>query len=113
MPQKARKCTIAWFHLLIQDVSIPGHIFRESWPENAKALFKILTSGKNVLIHCRGGIGRAGTVAALLLRETGKSAEEAIALVRAVRPGAIETFEQEEYVLGYTRVCGEKVFIEI
>ena len=111
LPQKVREIGAAWFHLPIQDVSIPDQLFSESWPESANALFEILKSGKHVLIHCRGGIGRAGTVAALLLQETGENAWEAINQVRAVRPGAIETFEQEEYVLGYTRVCGDKFLI--
>ena len=45
--------------------------------------------GGKVLIHCRGGLGRAGLVAALLLVEEGVSPPEAIRRVRAARPGAI------------------------
>ena len=52
----------------------------------------------DVLIHCRGGLGRAGTIAARLLIELGTEPGEAIANVRAVRPGAIETDDQEEFV---------------
>ena len=46
----------------------------------------------------RGGMGRAGTVAARLLVERGMSPRAAIHAVRAVRTGAIESRSQEAYV---------------
>lgn len=52
-----------------------------------------------MLVHCRGGLGRAGTIGARLLIELGMEPETAIRRVRAMRPGAIETREQEKYVL--------------
>lgn len=55
--------------------------------------------GKNVLIHCVGGLGRAGTVAACFLRSQGLEAEAAIAIVRKARsPRAIETEVQERFI---------------
>jgi hypothetical protein len=62
-------------------------------------LRSILRSGSDVLVHCRGGLGRAGTIAARLLVELGMKPATAIASVRAVRPGAIETSDQEKFVL--------------
>jgi hypothetical protein len=44
-------------------------------------------------------LGRAGTIAARLLVELGMEPRKAIASVRAVRPGAIETSEQERFVM--------------
>ena len=65
----------------------------------------LLRSGRDVLVHCRGGLGRAGTIAARLLIDLGMEPATAIRQVRAVRPGAIETLEQEKNVLGIrTRV---------
>jgi protein-tyrosine phosphatase len=49
-------------------------------------------------MHCRGGSGRAGMIAARLLAETGVDLNEAMARVRAVRPGGIETPAQEDWV---------------
>jgi ADP-ribosyl-[dinitrogen reductase] hydrolase len=60
----------------------------------------MLRSGHDVLIHCRGGLGRAGMTGARLLIELNMEPTAAITQVRAVRPGAIETSEQEKYVLG-------------
>ena len=55
-------------------------------------------NGEDVYVHCKGGLGRAGTIAARLLVELGVSPKQAIADVRAARPGAIQTREQERYV---------------
>src|SRR6266576_3860394 len=88
-----------WFHLPIVDVSIPDQRFEEKWDAAGEELRSILRNGSDVLVHCRGGLGRAGTIAARLLVELGIEPATAIASVRAVRPGAIETSDQERFVL--------------
>ena len=90
---------MAWFHLPIVDVSTPDASFERDWDKVAGGLHARLRQGENVLVHCRGGVGRAGTIAARLLIELGWMPGDAIASVRAVRPGAIETRAQERYVL--------------
>jgi len=60
-----------WFHLPIVDVSIPDERFKEEWEIAGVKLRSILRSGSGVLVHCRGGLGRAGTIAARLLIELG------------------------------------------
>jgi ADP-ribosyl-[dinitrogen reductase] hydrolase len=88
-----------WFHLPIVDVSIPDQRFEEKWDAAGEELRSILRHGSDVLVHCRGGLGRAGTIASRLLIELCMPPKTAIERVRAVRPGAIETRAQEEYVL--------------
>jgi ADP-ribosylglycohydrolase len=60
-----------------------------------------LAAGHSVVFHCRGGLGRAGTLTACALIACGLPPEEAIAAVRRVRPGAIENRIQEEFVRGF------------
>jgi len=61
-----------------------------------------LSTGKNVLIHCRQGIGRSGLVAACLLVKRGMSPGAAIASVSAVRGMPIpETAEQRDWIDHY------------
>ncbi len=91
---------MAWFHLPIADVSTPDQGFERNWILAGDALRTLLLDRRDVLVHCRGGLGRAGTIAARLLIELGMEPAIAISRIRVVRPGAIETREQEKYVLG-------------
>ena len=50
-------------------------------------------------VHCEGGVGRTGTLIALLLMFQGVPAKGAIAEVREAMPTAIETKVQEEFLL--------------
>ena len=95
--QEVQRRGMEWLHLPIPDVSTPGPDFEAKWPAASDRLRSRLDAGENILVHCRGGLGRSGMVAARLLAESGVDAEEAIARVRAVRPGAIETWEQAQW----------------
>jgi ADP-ribosyl-[dinitrogen reductase] hydrolase len=90
---------MAWHHLPIRDVSTPSPAFEAAWVDAGGQLRALVRKGGNVLIHCKGGLGRAGMIAARLLVELGLPPEHAIAQIRAVRPGAIETRAQVDHVL--------------
>jgi atypical dual specificity phosphatase len=67
-----------------------------------------LKEGK-VLVHCQGGIGRTGTMAAAYWIKKGLSANEAIKKIRNSMPGAVETPEQEEGLLELEAFIAEEV----
>ncbi len=54
-----------------------------------------LAAGRRVGVHCGAGLGRTGTFLAAYFVGQGMTAEAAIAHVRALRPGSIETKAQE------------------
>jgi ADP-ribosyl-[dinitrogen reductase] hydrolase len=87
-----------WLHLPIRDVDVPDARFERAWATGGPGLHRRLDAGERVLIHCRGGLGRTGLVAALILVERGAEPPAAIRRVRAVRPHAVETRAQEDYV---------------
>jgi ADP-ribosyl-[dinitrogen reductase] hydrolase len=93
-----------WLHLPIVDVSTPCAKFEDAWRTSGEVVRKRLRDGLNVVVHCRGGLGRAGMVAARLLVELGVPAKEAILRVRRARPGAIETPEQKQHVRSCARL---------
>jgi len=59
---------------------------------------KANASGMGVAIHCTAGLGRTGTVLAAYFVSTGLSAREAMVKVRDLRPGSVETVEQERAI---------------
>lgn len=96
--QAVRARGMVWRHLPIRDLGAPDDRGVASWREVSPELHRALDAGGRVLIHCRGGLGRAGTMSALLLIERGDTAQEAIARVREARPHAIETSAQIEFL---------------
>lgn len=56
-----------------------------------------------VAVHCLYGVGRTGTMLACYFVHHGKEAGEAIAEVRRLRPGSIETAEQAAVVVEFAR----------
>ena len=94
-----RRTRLLWYHMAIPDMSAPGTAFDDAWSRYGVRVFGSLRDGERLVVHCAGGLGRSGMVAAKLLVALGAPANQAIATVRQVRPGAIETDGQVEYVL--------------
>lgn len=85
-----------WLNLPIPDYGIPD----ADAPVAAllAQLAAAMQAGGAVLIHCHGGRGRSGMMAARVLSLAGIAPAEAVKTVRAARPGAIETAAQEAWV---------------
>lgn len=89
---------LVWFHLPVQDKSMPASEFDARWPQAQAQLKELLEAGKRVCVHCRGGTGRTGVVAAKLLLSCGAEFDTTVEAVRAARPGALNEDEQLEYL---------------
>lgn len=88
-----------WHHWPIPDFHAPDAAFDAGWPARSAMLRALLARGGRVLVHCKGGLGRAGTIAARLLVDDGVAPDAAMAVVRAERPGAIEVSAQERWLV--------------
>ena len=84
----------------IPDRQIPRS--EAKWADILDRVTRRLTDGKNVVDHCRQGIGRTGLVAACLLVRKGMSSGAAVELVSAARGVSVpETTEQRDWIDHY------------
>ncbi len=83
----------------IEDMGVPQEAESERFEATIREIVQRLKQSQNVAVHCRGGLGRTGTVAACVLIALHRhSANEAIAAVRAARKSTVQTSEQEDFV---------------
>lgn len=88
----------------IPDRGVPS--VNEAVAELLTKLAERLTSGKNVAIHCRQGIGRAALMAASALVRLGLDPAAAVLRVRAARGCTVpETLEQRRWIADFARTA--------
>lgn len=91
-------------------LAIPDRQVPRSDAEVAGALERLdadLSSGKNVVMHCRQGIGRTGLIAACLLVMKGWSPGAAVEMLTAARGVQVpETAEQRRWIDHYAAQSG-------
>ena len=98
LEEETRRRGISLHRFPIADGDVP------SLPDARAAAALLGGCAGNTIVHCRGGLGRAGTVAARTLVSLGMSAAHAIEEVRRVRsPRAIENRRQERFVHEFER----------
>lgn len=95
---------IEFRHFPILDVDVPRPEQSGEYAAYIGDVISDLEAGKTVVAHCRGGIGRTGTVAASVLVGLGHDPDEAISIVREARsPRMLEVEWQEEYVREFAK----------
>lgn len=107
IPKIQEKCeekSIINVRFPIVDGSIPKNDEINDYKNLAISLKEKSEQGCNIVIHCMGGIGRTGTLAACILVLFGHTNEKAIELTRKYRKGAIENKVQEEFVAKFEKI---------
>lgn len=83
----------------VPDMQVPDKAgFRTAVSAAAEAL----EAGMSIAVHCKAGIGRTGVFAACLAQEVlGLGGRESLDWVRQFIPGAVETADQEAFVIDF------------
>lgn len=90
-----------WFSSIV-DRGTPGA--EEEIAERISLIKKLLVAGKNVVVHCRQGIGRSALVAIAVLTALGLRLDEATARVAKARGRPVpETPEQVRWLSDFER----------
>lgn len=90
LPALCAERSLEWFHLPVADEQVPLDDFASAWSQARERIAGLLGEGRSIAIHCKGGSGRTGLIAARILIERGLPRAEAVALVQALRPKAIQ-----------------------
>ena len=83
----------------IADMGVPAD--RAGFGDLVDSITSSVRGGQSIVVCCLAGYGRTGMTVACALVDARVPAESAIALVRAARPGTIETEEQLAYAQGW------------
>lgn len=87
-----------YLHLPIEDMQAPNLAEISAF---VAFVDKSLEEGRPVVVHCRAGMGRTGTMLACYLVHRDTDPRTALAQVRRHRPGSVETWAQELTVHEY------------
>jgi atypical dual specificity phosphatase len=96
----AEEAGLLVFHEPLIDMEAPT---QEQLDRAVSAILRATERNMGVAVHCGAGLGRTGVVLAGYFVAKGLSAANAVARVRRLRPGSVETDEQAEAVEEYER----------
>jgi protein-tyrosine phosphatase len=98
LPDACRDTDLQWFHFPIEDNASPGEVFRKAWEGGKDPVFEILDRSGTVAIHCKGGSGRTGLMAAIILCERGMGHDQILDQVKALRPNSLKLAVHTDYL---------------
>jgi len=87
-----------WIHLPIKDTTAPTSEWLDNFKKIEDKLIESLVAGNSIVVHCKGGLDRAGLFACLLLSKTGISMHKSIKMVKNVRNKSCINKEQIEFL---------------
>lgn len=101
----AAEVGLTLLHIPVEDFHAPTI---EQLRQFCEATHTYIEETRPVAVHCHAGQGRTGTFLASWFIYNGMSAKKAIEYIRLLRPGSIETTEQEQVLYQFEISLKEK-----
>ena len=98
------KYKMDWIHLPLRDTTVPSDDFVRTFVEMLPFITAGLGSEDKIVIHCKGGLGRAATIASMILGLYGEAAKDSINKIRKKRSSSCINPAQEKFLLENCRV---------
>lgn len=89
IPEVCRALEVDWFHFPVEDDHSPREPTQQLIRENIELLKAKLNQGETIAVHCKGGQGRTGLMAAILMLELGYSWAETKERIQSVKPKSL------------------------
>lgn len=89
LPAWCDELELRWFHCPVEDDQAPQADFTAAWQLHSVDIHQLLSEGKKVAIHCKGGSGRTGLIAAQIMLERGIDKAQVKQRIQALRPNAL------------------------
>ena len=101
--EESQRMGLAWDHLPLPDTTAPTDAWMEGGMPVLEHLLNSIPDGEVAVVHCMGGLSRAGTFASMYLWLRGMGMAEAIQRVREERSPHAINHRQVEFLLSLAR----------
>ena len=99
IPSLCAELGMDWYHLPVEDGCAPDAPFAQAFALHKTTLLNAVNAGSTMVIHCHGGSGRTGLMAAILVLESGYEAADVKARIQRIRPKSLTSPVQVNYLI--------------
>ncbi|KEY57876.1 hypothetical protein SRDD_33560 [Serratia sp. DD3] len=99
LPSLCAELRMDWYHFPVEDSCAPGEPFAQAFAQQKAILLGLVESGATIVIHCHGGSGRTGMMAAILMLELGYAPVQVKTQIQLIRPKSLTSPVQVNYLV--------------
>ena len=94
-----QKNGMKWIHLPFRDTTVPSDKWLRSFANVGQGILQSIQNGDSIIVHCKGGLSRAGVLVSIILFLLGFKMQDAISLIRKTRSAVCINFQQEGFLM--------------